>query len=88
MAGTENISAVKIFRSRKYFLTWGRGNRGSSRHGVICGQGSHGGSSVGGGVGSVGIGEGTVQQDLGLGGGRGESKNNLGGENSGEYLKL
>ena len=53
----------------------GRGHGGSGGHRVVGGQGSQA-------VSSVGVGHSTVEQDLGLGVGRGEGKNNLRGDNS------
>ena len=61
----------------------GRGYGGSGGNRVVGGQGGHGGSSVGShAVSSVGVGQSTVEQDLGLGVGRGEGKNNLRGDKS------
>ena len=64
------------------YLGWshGRSDGSSNRHGVVGWESSHGGgvgSNSGQAVGSVRVGHGTVQQDLGLGVGRGEGKNNL-----------
>ena len=63
----------------------GRGSHGShggrDRHGVVCGQSSHGGSGVRSdsmeSMRGVRVGDSTVQENLSLGVGRGNSKNNL-----------
>ena len=58
---------------------WGSshwGHRGADRDGVVLwedGRGGHRDTRSG-----VWVGQGTIQENLGLGGGRGESKNNLG----------
>ena len=55
---------------------WSNGS--SNGHRVVCGQGSHGGSSVRSDSSrGVRVGDSTVQENLGLGVGRGDSKNNL-----------
>jgi len=59
--------------------SWSHGS--SNRHSVVGGQSSHGGGSVRGdsseSMRGVRVGEGTVEEDLSLGVGRGDSKNNL-----------
>ena len=59
--------------------SWSHGS--SNRHSVVGGQSSHGGGSVRGDSmvesSRVRVGEGTVEEDLSLGVGRGDSKNNL-----------
>ena len=60
---------------------WGSGNRGdgsSNRDSVVCGEGSCDGSCIGSNTSSsVGVGDGAVQENLGLGVGRGDSKDSL-----------
>ena len=58
---------------------WGRSHRGhggTDRDGVVLWEDGRGGYRDT--VGGVGVGHGAIQENLGLGGGRGESKNNLG----------
>jgi hypothetical protein len=54
----------------------GWGNGGSHRDGVVSWESSHRSSGIGGS--SVWVGQCSVQENLGLGGSRGESKDNLG----------
>jgi hypothetical protein len=60
---------------------WGSGHRGngsSNRDGVVCGERWDGSCGIGSNTSSgVGVGDGAVQENLGLGVGRGDSKNNL-----------